>query len=158
MALDDFRYRFDIRVVFRDVDYYRHVNNAVYIQYMETARIDYCAVAFGKPLGSAQNVIMASQKFDYEKQAQYDDRLVMGCRTSFIGTKSLDFTYELWRINRAADDPSGNERVGRGVSTLVAFDYTENHSIPVPDAWRRKIVAYEIVKPDEVSARAGDGS
>jgi acyl-CoA thioester hydrolase len=157
MALADFRYRYDIRVVFRDVDFYRHVNNAVYITYMETARIDYCNVAFGKPLGSVQNVIMASQRFDYEKQAQYDDRLVMGCRTSRIGTKSLDFTYELWR---------GDERIGHGSSTLVAFDYVENRSIPVPDEWRRRIAEYEVVAPDgpartggaPFSATAGGGS
>ena len=156
MALEDFRYRLDIRVVFRDVDFYRHVNNAVYITYMETARIDYCAVAFGKPLGSAQNVIMASQHFDYEKQAQYDDRLVMGCRTSRIGTKSLDFTYELWRAG---------ERIGHGLSTLVAFDYEANRSIAVPEEWRRRIAAYELVEPVGVppgrapfSATAGGGS
>ena len=150
MALGDFRYRYDFRVVFRDVDYYRHVNNAVYITYMETARIDYCSVAFGKPLGSAQNVIMATQRFDYEKQAQYDDRLVMGCRTSRIGTKSLDFVYELWRAD---------ERIGHGHSTLVAFDYTQNRSIPVPDEWRRRIAEYELVAPDGVvSATAGGGS
>ncbi|HEV2737980.1 MAG TPA: thioesterase family protein [Candidatus Elarobacter sp.] len=138
MALDDFRYRYDFRVVFRDVDYYRHVNDAVYVTYMETARIDYCEVAFGKPLGSPQNVIMASQRFDYERQAQYGDRLVMGCRTSRIGTKSLDFTYELWR---------GDERVGHGLSTLVAFDYEANRSIAVPDEWRRRIAVYEAVAP-----------
>jgi acyl-CoA thioester hydrolase len=138
VALDDFRYRLGIRVVFRDVDYYRHVNNAMYVTYMETARIDYCAVAFDKPLGSAQNVIMASQRFDYEKQAQYDDRLVMGVRTSRIGTKSLDFTYELWR---------GDERIGHGLSTLVAFDYEANHSIVVPDEWRRRIGEFEVVAP-----------
>jgi acyl-CoA thioester hydrolase len=150
MALEDFRYRYDFRVVFRDVDYYRHVNNAVYITYMETARIDYCGVAFGKPLGSVQNVIMASQRFDYEKQAQYDDRLVMGVRTSRIGTKSLDFTYELWR---------GTDRIGVGLSTLVAFDYEANRSIAVPDEWRRKIAAYEVVAPAGlVSATAGGGS
>jgi acyl-CoA thioester hydrolase len=150
MALEDFRYRYDIRVVFGDVDYYRHVNNAVYVTYMETARIDYCEVAFGKPLGSPQNVIMASQRFDYERQAQYGDRLVMGCRTSRIGTKSLDFTYELWR---------GEERIGHGVSTLVAFDYEANRSIVVPDDWRRRIAEYEIVAPaGVVSATAGGGS
>jgi len=150
MALEDFRYRYDFRVVFRDVDYYRHVNNAVYITYMETARIDYCGVAFGKPLGSVQNVIMASQRFDYEKQAQYDDRLVMGVRTSRIGTKSLDFTYELWR---------GEERIGIGLSTLVAFDYEANRSIAVPEEWRRRIAAYEVVAPQGlVSATAGGGS
>jgi acyl-CoA thioester hydrolase len=150
MALEDFRYRLDIRVVFRDVDFYRHVNNAVYITYMETARIDYCGVAFGKPLGSPQNVIMASQRFDYEKQAQYDDRLVMGCRTSRIGTKSLEFTYELWRAD---------ERIGHGLSTLVAFDYEANRSIAVPDTWRRRIAEYEVLAPaGTVSAPAGGGS
>jgi acyl-CoA thioester hydrolase len=138
MALDQFRYTLDIRVVFGDIDYYRHVNNAVYITYMETARIDYCEVAFGKPLGSPQNVILASQRFDYERQAQYGDRLVMGCRTSRIGTKSLDFAYELWR---------GDERIGHGLSTLVAFDYEANRSIAVPDEWRRRIAEYEIVAP-----------
>jgi acyl-CoA thioester hydrolase len=150
MALEEFRYRYDFRVVFRDVDYYRHVNNAVYITYMETARIDYCGVVLDKPLGSVQNVIMASQRFDYEQQAQYDDRLVMGVRTSRIGTKSLDFTYELWR---------GDERIGRGLSTLVAFDYEANRSIAVPDEWRRRVAEYELVAPDGVvSAPAGGGS
>jgi acyl-CoA thioester hydrolase len=138
MALADFRYRLDIRVVFRDIDYYRHVNNAVYITWMETARIDYCKVAFDRPLGAATNVIMANQTFDYERQAQYDDRLVMGVRTSRIGNKSLDFTYELWR---------GDERVGHGVSALVAFDYAAQTSIPVPDEWRRRIAAYEVLPP-----------
>ncbi|MDQ6943412.1 MAG: acyl-CoA thioesterase [Candidatus Eremiobacteraeota bacterium] len=150
MGLADFRYRYDFRVVFRDVDYYRHVNNAVYVTYMETARIDYCAVALGKPLGSVQNVIMASQCFDYEKQAQYDDRLVMGVRTSRLGTKSLDFTYELWRAD---------ERIAHGASTLVAFDYEANRSIVVPDEWRRRIAEYEVVAPDGlVSATAGGES
>lgn len=150
MALADFRYRLDIRVVFRDVDYYRHVNNAVYVTYMETARMDYCAAVFRTPLDSVQNVIMASQRFDYERQAQYDDRLVMGCRCSRFGTKSLDLTFELWRAD---------ERVGHGVCTLVAFDYAQQRPIPVPDAWRRRVTEYEVVAPEPaVSAPGGGGS
>ncbi|RDJ94199.1 hypothetical protein B4Q13_16320, partial [Lacticaseibacillus rhamnosus] len=80
--------------------------------------------AFDRPLGAPTNVIMASQSFSYERQAQYDERLVMGCRTSRIGTKSMDLTYELWR---------GDERVGHGISALVAFDYAANTSVAVPD-------------------------
>ncbi|GAC1580453.1 MAG: thioesterase family protein [Candidatus Elarobacter sp.] len=137
-VLQEFRYKLDIRVTFRDIDFYRHVNNAVYITWMETARIDYCAVAFGRPLGAPTNVIMASQSFDYERQAQYDERLVMGCRCSRLGNKSMELTYELWR---------GEERVGGGRSALVAFDYGENRSIQVPDVWRERIAAYEIVPP-----------
>lgn len=153
MALEDFRYRLDIRVVFGEIDYYRHVNNVVYIRWMETARIDYCNVAFDRPLGAKTNVILASQSFDYERQVEYDDRLVMGCRCSRLGTKSLDFTYELWR---------GAERCGRGLSTLVAFDYAANRSVPIPEDWRARVVAYEIQAPAgapaAVSSPASGGS
>ncbi|HEY0613018.1 MAG TPA: thioesterase family protein [Candidatus Elarobacter sp.] len=138
MPLTDFRYRLDIRVVFGDIDYYRHVNNVMYIRWMETARIDYCKVAFDRPLGAKTNVILASQSFQYERQAGYDDRMVMGCRCSRIGTKSLDFTYELWR---------GADRIGHGVSALVAFDYDANASVRVPDEWRDRIRAYEPIPP-----------
>jgi acyl-CoA thioester hydrolase len=149
VALADFRYRLDVRVVFGDVDYYRHVNNVMYIRWMETARIDYCKVAFDRPLGAKTNVILASQSFNYERQAQYDDRLVMGCRCSRIGTKSLDFTYELWR---------GDERIGHGLSALVAFDYAANASVAVPDDWRRRIAAYEVIAPAGLSVPVSGGS
>jgi acyl-CoA thioester hydrolase len=148
MALEDFRYRMDIRVVFRDIDYYRHVNNAVYITWMETARIDYCREAFDRPLGGAVNVIMASQRFDYERQAQYDERLVMGCRTSRLGSKSMDLTYELWRPG---------ERIGHGVSTLVGYDYVAGTSIVIPAEWRRRIAEYEPVAPATGVSRSADG-
>ena len=138
MALEDFSYRLDIRGVFHDIDYYRHANNVAYITWMETARIDYCKAAFDRPLGAPQNVIMASQSFTYERQLQHDDILVMGCRCSRIGRKSLDFTYELWGV-------AG--RAGHGVSTLVAFDYAANQTIEVPAEWRRRIAAYEVVPP-----------
>ncbi len=149
MALDDFRYRMEIRVVFRDIDYYRHVNNAVYITWMETARIDYCREAFDRPLGGTVNVIMASQRFDYERQAQYDERLVLGCRTSRLGTKSMDLTYELWRPG---------ERIGHGVSTLVGYDYEADRSIVIPDAWRTRIAGYELLAPAGLSLPGAGGS
>ncbi len=138
MALEDFSYRLDIRVVFHDIDYYRHANNVAYITWMETARIDYCKAAFDRPLGAKTNVIMASQSFTYERQLEHDERLVMGCRCSRIGRKSLDLTYELW---------SGEERAGYGISALVAFDYAANVSIEVPTEWRRRIAAYERIAP-----------
>src|ERR1700736_6246499 len=106
MGLEDFRYRLDIRVVFRDIDYYRHVNNAVYITWMETARIDYCKVAFDRPLGAKTNVIMASQSFDYARQVEYDEHLVMGFHCSRIAFESLDLIQQLYR---------GSAGVGHGV-------------------------------------------
>ena len=148
MPLEDFRYRLPVRVVFRDIDYYRHVNNAVYITWMESARIDYCKVAFDRPLGAKTNVIMASQSFNYEKQVEYDDRLVVGCRCSRIGNKSLDLTYEIYR---------GEDRVGHGVSVLVAFDYAANISTVVPEEWRRKLCEYEYIMP-QVMQKIGEGT
>jgi len=146
VALEDFRYRLPVRVVFRDVDYYRHVNNAVYITWTETARIDYCKVAFDRALGAPVNVIMASQTFNYERQAAYDDRLIVAARVSRIGTKSLDMAYEIWR---------DEERMGYGTSALVAYDYEAGRSVRVPDEWRRKIAAYEVVAPAGAATEDG---
>jgi acyl-CoA thioesterase FadM len=93
---------------------------------------------------------MASQSFDYERQAQYDERLVMGCRTSRLGNKSMDLTYELWR---------GEERIGHGLSTLVGYDYEAAASIVIPAEWRRRIAEYEIIAPAAgLSRTAGGGS
>ncbi|HEY4439369.1 MAG TPA: thioesterase family protein [Candidatus Elarobacter sp.] len=138
MALEDFHFRLPIRVVFGDLDYYRHVNNARYITWCESARLDWLEAALGVPLISPRAVIMASQTYAYEKQVGYHEELVMGCRCSRLGRKSLELTYELWR---------GEERTGHGTSALVAFDYDANASIAVPADWRARIVAYERVAP-----------
>ena len=140
MSLDDFRFRLPVRVVFGDLDFYRHVNNARYITWMETARLDWVEAVLGVPLASPRAVIMASQSYTYEKQVSYHEELVMGCRCSRIGRRSLDLTYELWR---------GDERTGHGVSALVAFDYDANASMIVPDDWRARILAYEAVAPTQ---------
>ncbi len=138
MSLDDFRFRLPIRVIFGDLDFYRHVNNARYITWMETARLDWVGEVLGIPLTSTRAVIMASQTYQYEKQVSYHEELVMGCRCSRLGRRSLDLTYELWR---------GDERTGHGVSALVAFDYDANATMAVPDEWRERIFAYEAVAP-----------
>jgi len=66
---------------------------------------------------------MAAQAFTYESQLQHDDRLVMGCRCSRIGRKSLEAHLRVMR---------GDERSGYGTSALVAFDYAANESTKSP--------------------------
>ncbi len=46
---DEFRHRTRLEVRFRDVDAFGHVNNAVFLSYIEQGRISYLAQALQLP-------------------------------------------------------------------------------------------------------------
>jgi acyl-CoA thioester hydrolase len=137
------RYRQEFQVPFRDVDMFDHVNNVAYMTWCEDIRIRYFEDVMGVPIkGSLKSMIIVRMEYHYLKQVQYRDAIVLGARTSRLGTKSYDMRYEVWNETR-------QERAGWGLSVLVAFDYAANHSIAVPPEWRERVAAYELVKPEE---------
>jgi acyl-CoA thioester hydrolase len=128
-VLEGYRFVREQRVAFRDFDYFRHVNNAAYIAWTETLRIEFMDEVVGSPPEARIGIIMAAQRFDYVSQVAYGDRVSIGCRVGRIGTKSFDLEYEIANTT--------TEKVAcRGVSTLVTYDYELSRSLAIPDAWR----------------------
>ena len=123
-------------VPFGDVDMLQHVNNIAYIRWMEIVRTEYFASVMGADITSAQGMIQANINFQYEKQIEYRERVAVGVRVSRIGTKSFDFTYEIW-------SETHGHRCAYGTTAIVAYDFVKHASIPVPDDWRAKIDAFE---------------
>jgi acyl-CoA thioester hydrolase len=139
----DCRYRQRFTVPFRDVDMFDHVNNVAYLTWCEDIRIRYFEEVVGVPIkGSPKSMIILRMDYHYLRQVGYRDEIILGARTSRFGTKSYDMHYEVWNETR-------QERAGYGLSVLVAFDYAANRSIPIPDEWRDRVGAYELVKPEE---------
>ena len=74
------------------MDGLRHINNAKYLTYMETARLEYFAT-LGIDINrwdSEESVILASMKVDYLRQSSYPNIYNIGCLISRIGNKSFD--------------------------------------------------------------------
>ena len=134
-AVDGYRYVQRRDVEFRDVDTAEHVNNAVYLTYLETARIGYLREALGDGFLYRLSLILAHIAVDFRSPARFPETLEIGSRVPRVGTKSFAMEHEV----RAGD----GRLVAEASSVLVAFDYEADASMPVPEEWRRRLNAYE---------------
>jgi acyl-CoA thioester hydrolase len=135
--LEDLRFIQRFRVALSDVDMLRHVNNAAYVRWLETIRSEYFAEVLLGEIASKEGIIMAKLSIDYVMPLQYRERVAVGCKVSRVGSKSFDFTYEVWSEDR-------NARSAHAVTTVVTMNYETGKTIPVPEAWRAAIAKYEI--------------
>jgi acyl-CoA thioester hydrolase len=134
--LADFPVVVALPVQWGDQDAFGHVNNTVYFRWFETARIAYCdRLGFeGSPARLAP--ILAAISCSYRRQVTFPDTVRVGARITSIGRSSMKMEYRLV-----------SERLGEvaaeGDSTIVAFDYVDNRSLPVPVSIREAIARLE---------------
>lgn len=132
--MEGFRFVNSQPVEFRDLDALGHVNNAVYLSYVESARLAYMQKVLG-PLDLEELGIVAEARIAFRSPAFLGETVEIGTRVAEIGGKSLRFEFEVH-----GDD---GRLVADGSTVHVAYDHGTLSSIPVPDGWRRKIDAFE---------------
>src|SRR4029078_11901273 len=75
-----------IRIRWRDVDNYGHVNNAVYLTYLEEARDRWVR----DTLGPDVNFVIVRVPIDYPRELSLDDEeVIVTCRGAGYGTSSI---------------------------------------------------------------------
>jgi len=84
-----------IEIRWRDMDAFGHVNNAVYLTYLEEARDEWLEAAL--PAGeSAWDFVVARVAIDFRRELSQDDGSVLvRCRLDGIGTSSVRTKEEL---------------------------------------------------------------
>ena len=120
----DFVHREAVR--FRDLDGMGHVNNAVFMTYMETARLNYFR-SLGLGDNPLEGMILARAEVDFRSPIELGEQVEVGVRTGRIGTKSFDLHQEIRADGRLAAE---------GKFVLVAYDYAANVSREIPEEWR----------------------
>jgi acyl-CoA thioester hydrolase len=133
--MDGYRHTYAQEVAFRDLDAFGHVNNAVYLTYIENARIGYARQVLGIESLEGLLLIVASVKVDFRSRANLGETLEIGSRTTRVGTKSFDLKHEI----RSQD----GRLVAEVSTTLVAFDYDADTTMPIPPEWKERIENYE---------------
>ena len=116
------------RVRFRDVDAMGHVNNAVFLTYIEEARIAYL-LRFG---AEVTDMILARVEIDFRAPLRDGAEIEIGVRPAGVGTKSFELEYEV----RSADAVAAEAK-----TVIVSFDYESGRSVDVPEAWREALAA-----------------
>ena len=134
-ASQAFPYTLTVEVAFRDIDVMGHVNNAVYLSYLETARIKFLIDLL--ELGGLGNipVIMAQATVNYKAPAFYGELLTIGTGVSRFGVKSFDLLYQI---------TGGDGRLVVSATTVqVAYDYAAGKTIAVPEALKARVHAFQ---------------
>jgi len=122
----------EIRVRFRDLDAMGHLNNAVYLTYMEQARAEYyMRVSNARTLGGI-DFIIASARCEYKSPVAFNETVVVRVVPTRIGESSFTLRYEL----RVKED---GRLAAEGESVLVAYDYKAGKSKPIPPEIRRAL-------------------
>jgi acyl-CoA thioester hydrolase len=135
-ALARFRYRFPVEVRFRDLDVLGHVNNAVYLTYLESARIAWWLHVTGQHGLRGLDMILARVELDFRSPVVYGESLEVGLRCASIRRSSF--------VVEAAIAERGSGRlVAQARKVLVYFDYAAQRSAPLPEELRQRLLAQD---------------
>ncbi len=136
--MTDYHYYHLVEVRYGDLDPQGHVNNAKYLTYIEQGRIFYLRHLKLWEGGSFLDIgiIMADVHMTFKKAIQFGDPIRVGVRITRLGNKSLQSEYCL-------EDSRDGSIYATGASVLVAYDYRNERSVPIPEEWRRAIMEYE---------------
>lgn len=116
-----------IEIRFNDLDIYGHVNNAIYLSYLEQARINY----FNQIIGvdhdwKTEGIIVANININYLKPIVWGSFISADVWVKETGNKSFVLAYKLYQ----------NEiEVSNATTTLVCINYHLEKTINIPEKW-----------------------
>ena len=134
--MEGFKIVSEVQVRFSDTDALGHVNNAVYLSYLESARVDYLRELLGAKKIEELGVIIARVEIDYKSPAFHHETLRVGCRVEEIGGSSIRMDYRI-------EDKASGRLVALAKSVLVAYDYAAARVVRVREDWREKMEAFD---------------
>ena len=120
-------YTYKVEPRFRDTDCLGHINNAVYLTYVESCRTHFCDEVLGFSVfsaGSSIPIILARAEIDFLAQGYLHHKIQVDAQTVHIGTKS--FTQEY--VIRSEDLV-----LAKSKAVLVWYDFVADKSIAIPD-------------------------
>jgi acyl-CoA thioester hydrolase len=119
-------------VRFRDLDPMGHVNNAVFLTYIESARVAFLQHLGAAPTLEDMGIIVARVEIDFRAPVRLGDEVEVTVQASRFGEKSFDLDHELRVDGRI---------VAEAKTVLVTYDYSTREAVPIPDEWREKLAA-----------------
>jgi acyl-CoA thioester hydrolase len=130
--VEGYRFVRPVELRFRDIDAVGHVNNVVYLTYMETARIQWWIEVTGHRDFRNFGMILARTEIDYRAPASWGDRLEVGVRCASMRRSSFILEFRV-------AEPDGGRVFADARKVLVHYDYDAGRSLPLPPELREKL-------------------
>ena len=132
---EDGAFRVPVPVRFSDIDALGHVNNAVYLTYMEIARVAFCRDVLGAASVADLDFVVARIEIDYRKPVRLGDDLTCAISVERIGDTAYTLRYTL----AAGDAVAASAR-----SVQVFFDPGTLRPKPVPPGFAARVAPFMV--------------
>ena len=134
-----FHYSAFARVGFSDTDAQGVVYYGRYLPYFDLARVEYHRHLGRVHIGNV-DFAMRAVTIEYLAPARFDDLLEIFVRVERIGTTSITYDHAAYRLD---DNGGGDQLMATAKGTLVCIALDERRAVPVPDAFREQVTAFE---------------
>jgi acyl-CoA thioester hydrolase len=128
----------ELPVVWGEMDSYRHVNNAVYFRYFESARLEYFRRLgwFEYEDQTGIGPILQATSARFRRPLTYPDTIRVAVRVRDLQEDRFTMEYRLVSQNLAAV-------AAEGTGTIVTYHYAQGKKTPIPEELRRRIAELE---------------
>ena len=125
-----------VEVPYGDIDAMGHLNNVVYLKYLETARQKYWLAMRGSTDFWDVDFVIARCEIDYRSSVSMGEVLEIEIHVTRMGASSFDFSYVVRRAG-------SGELVAEAKTTQVCYDWDARAAKPLSDERRREIERFE---------------
>lgn len=126
----------ELQLRFRDTDAMGHINNAVYLSYLELARLEYLKRVFGITRSEDFGIILARVEIDYRSPGLLHETIDVGVRVSSLGGASFDMEYRI-------EERSSARLIVEAKSVQVGYDYASKKVRRLTPEFIRKAREYD---------------
>ena len=123
------------QVIFRDLDAFGHVNNAVFFTYFEWARTKMWLELTRRSEATDISFIVVRAECDFHHQIALEP-IEIAVRIGEMRTTSFDTTYEIHKAN-------GRQLAATGRVVVVLFDWKTQSKVPIGDELRRAVRLFQ---------------
>ena len=126
--------RVSIGIRWRDLDAFNHVNNSVFLTYLEEARLQWLAGVGGTWIDDTQAPVIAATQVNFRNQLQWPGDVVVELFRERVGSTSLTLAHRI-------TDTDGARLYSDGNVVLVWIDPRSGRPVALPDAVRNACAA-----------------
>lgn len=134
----------EVRTVFRDIDMLGHVNNAVYLSYLEQARTDLWRRWFGPGGYQRMPYLVGEATIRYLRPVHLNEVLRIDARLVSVTRRTFTLEYRFVRLSDGSE-----EEVARSRSVLVFFDPGTGRSVDAPKEFLAFAAARGVMPPGD---------
>lgn len=126
------------KVVWGEMDAYRHVNNVVYFRYLENVRLEYLEQLDWRRFEHDTGIgpILASIQARFRRPITFPDTL-------WIGARLLTLEEDRFVLGHRIISEKLGDWTTEGQAVIVTYHYAEARKVPVPEELIRRIDAIE---------------